>query len=107
LLEHRHGFFSGAECSIIVPVLLSIVPLLIINKTPLVYSIASLMLSFFTCYYFILHKYFNVFLLVNGNSSIKGDDFVLSFFAAYFLCHVLYLLSFSFYSYRLSSNTAK
>lgn len=107
LLEQRHGFFAGAESSIIVPVLFSIVPLLIINKIPFVYSIGSLLLSFVICYYFILHKYFNVFLLLSGNSSIKGDDFVLSFFAAYFLSHVLYLLSFSLYASRLSSNLTK
>lgn len=73
----------------------------------MVKSLIFLMISYLICYYSILHHYFDIFLVLARNAAYKGDTVVLSFFAAYFICHVLSLLLFSFYQYRFSSKLAQ
>jgi hypothetical protein len=98
---------SGDDFSVIIPVLLSFVPVFIFNKVPLIKGIIFLTGLYLLCYYSILHQYFTIFLLFDRNTAYKGDTVILSFIAAYFICHELALLIFSFYNFWLSSRLVK
>ena len=107
LLQWLPDFVAADDLSIIIPVLLSFIPVFIINKISFIRSAAFLVFSCITCYYFILNSYFNIFLLFQKNSSLKGDAVMLSFISSYFICHTLLLMIFSFYTSRFSSKLAK
>lgn len=107
LLNILPSFAAGDNFYVIIPALLSFVPVFIFNKISLLKSFVLLMISYLACYYSILHHYFDIFLVLDRNAAYKGDTVVLSFIAAYFICHILSLLLFSFYDYCYASRLAR
>jgi len=104
LVKWLPDFLSGDNFSVIIPALISFVPVFIFNKITLVNSLLFFVVSYLLSFYSIQQHYFNIFLLFGGNASFKGDTVILSFLSAYFICHLLLLLSFSLYQYWLSTS---
>lgn len=94
LLKWLPQFVSADRVSIIIPSIFSFLPVLLFNKVSFTKGLIFLVVSSLGCYYFMLNNFFNVFLLLDRNVSMKGDTIVLSFISSFFICHVLSLLIF-------------